>query len=284
MQHNKNLTPQEQQNLEEQLRITSREAEIRENMVVFPGPPAAEDESRNDAFIKNIMAFEDKWDTQRPTAVGKMLEEHAILEAEKLTEEEAENAIVKLLSALAKNNIGIDRPEMVSAKEFYRWLCEDFVKQEITVPIGDGWNMNYSYSELVPEGPDAMNFMVKSCVDGLFRLNGDFDPWIFEDKLIVREEGDYATVVLPALRRYIASWRDAIRTVAAYEYMPVAGVRISEDLAGFTFHVASILVREDGRRDEFSGRGTARLVYDGEHWSIRTIDFPGFEMPDLSLS
>jgi hypothetical protein len=284
MQHNKNLTPQEQQNLEEQLSITSREAEIRENMVVFPGPPAASDEALNDAFLKNIMDFEHKWNTQLPTSVGTMLGGFTFLDAQKLTEREAENAIVDFFAALAKNNVSIDRPEMASAKEFYHWLCNDFIKQKINVPVGNGWTANYIYNELVPEGPDAMNFMVKTCVDGLFQLDYDFNPWIFEDGLIVREEDDYLTEVLPVLHRYITAWRDAIRTVVAYQYTLVAGVRVGEALADFTFNVAGTLVREDGRHDEISGSGTARLVYDGCHWSIRSINFPSFKMPTIPLS
>ncbi|MFT6720677.1 MAG: hypothetical protein ACJA0J_001473, partial [Bdellovibrionota bacterium] len=35
---------------------------------------------------------------------------------------------------------------------------------------------------------------------------------------------------------------------------------------------------EDGRREEFSGNGKARLVYDGCHWSIGRICFPGFAL------
>jgi|GEM_PF-5484215 hypothetical protein len=47
------------------------------------------------------------------------------------------------------------------------------------------------------------NFMVKTCVDGPFQLGCDFNPWIFEDDLIVEEKGDYATEMLPTLDRYI---------------------------------------------------------------------------------
>ncbi|MCX8211476.1 MAG: hypothetical protein OTI34_10540 [Lewinella sp.] len=49
--------------------------------------------------------------------------------------------------------------------------------------------MNYIYNERSPEGPDAMNFMVETCVDGLFQLGCDFNLWIFEDDLIVEEKG-----------------------------------------------------------------------------------------------
>jgi hypothetical protein len=122
------------------------------------------------------------------------------------------------------------------------------------------------------------NFMVKTCVDGLFQLGCDFNLWIFEDDLIVEEKGDYATEMLPTLDRYINAWCEAIHTVAGYQYTPVAGVRIGEELANFTFDVACILVREDGRREEFSGNGMARLVYDGCHWSIGGICFPGFAL------
>ena len=66
------------------------------------------------------MNFEEKWNTQLPTSVGTVLGEYTFLDAEKLTEEEAESAIVDLLNVLAKNNVRIDTPEMVSAKEFYR--------------------------------------------------------------------------------------------------------------------------------------------------------------------
>lgn len=135
------LNSQELQNLDEQLRITSREAEIVENMAIMPGAPPG----LTEAFMKNIMDFEDRWDAE--------------------------------------------------------------------------------------------------------------------------------------LARYVTAWREAIRTVAEYRYNPVTGIRIDEELAEFTFDLAYALVRKDSRREEFSGRGLARLVYDGTYWGIRDIRSPGFEMP-----
>jgi hypothetical protein len=152
------------------------------------------------------------------------------------------------------------------------------------MPVGGGWHMGYIYTELVPEGPDAMNFTLNTCLDALFRLDWDFRPSTFESDLLVKIKDDFHSQLWPAGHRYVSAWRDAIRTVEAYKYTPVAGVRIDEELADFTFEVAYTLVRENGSRDEFNGNGTARLVYDGCYWSIRSIKFPGFEMPELPQS
>lgn len=280
MEPNKDLTPQEEQNLNEQLRIASREAEIRENMGILPGAPAG----LADEFMKSIIDFETRFAEQSVGTVGDYLKEHEFQDAEKLTEEEAENAINSLLNVLAESRIFIDDPQMTSAKDYYRWLCEDFVKQEITMPLGDGWNMNFLYNELVPDGPDAMNFTVTTCLEDLFRLDSQSNPWTFEDQLITKEEGDGPTEVQPALTRYITAWREAIDSVTEYRYTPVAGVRVGENLGDFTFNIAYTVIREDGRMEEFNGAGAARLVYDGCYWSIRNICFPSFEMPTLGLS
>jgi len=277
MQPNKDLTPQEHQNLNEQLRITSREAKLRENMTVMPGAPPGIEEF----FMKNIMEFEDKISSQPTTTIAELLSKYDLPKLDGLTEKTAKKAVTLFLKALAKENMTIDRPKMVKAKEFYRWLSEEFTKEEIRSPLGDGWSKGFIYTEMVPEGPDAMDFMVRTCLEDLFRLESDLNPWTFEDDLITKEEGDGPTQIIPSLYRYITAWRAAAVSVADYRYKPLTGIRIGENLADFTFDISYTIIRENGTHDAFSGPGTAKLVYDGSYWSIRNISFPGFKMPEL---
>lgn len=82
-------------------------------------------------WLDNITRFEEANANAQLTPLSKIIGNPEPLPSEGLDEAASEAEINRLLLLLFENNIYVNRPEGVSATDYYRFLVEDFLQLEI---------------------------------------------------------------------------------------------------------------------------------------------------------
>ena len=272
------LTPEESAAAEAQLRLATHETTVIEELGLPPGDDLGTfDPAFSDGC--DIHEREARADAAPKTTVGRYLLPHyTFKDSSKMTDAEVDAAINECLLTMSSLGFSIDQPEIVPPREFYAWLESDFMNHEMSILLGGGWSTGFIYNELVPDGPDAVNFWVKEFVDHLFERSTYSEPNAHVDSAYNKET---ANSYLPELlENYIRAWRGGFRSLEKFEYVPlsVAYHDDSHDKGTFYFTLSYTVTREGGRVETLSGPGEAQIVKAYGFPSIEGIFFAGFEL------
>lgn len=119
-------------------------------------------------FLQRIEEFELKWASHELTSVREFIGDPPVRPVAELTDDELEEELAYLMSALDENDIEIDFCERPDDREVYRFITEELLEHEIDDIRVPGMVCHFIYEEFHPNPEADARAAAKTFVGRLF--------------------------------------------------------------------------------------------------------------------
>lgn len=240
-------------------------------------PPELENQ-----FLKNILAFEEQYNTGKETTVYDRIGRPRWIPADTMLDQQLTSELHRLQGLLIQNGISLDTICEVDDRELYRFITQElFAKNVMDIAI-PGMMTHFIYEEFYPNHAYDSEQTAREFITHILFKNVDTADQFFNTKLklLLSPEIDTEKSIVK-VKNFINSWSDI-----GIERFEVTSVEVSKDdqEANVDFEIAYEASLEDGSdvmSFEGPGRINLRNVFQRLEcvgWEVVKCDLPGFKL------
>ncbi len=229
------------------------------------------------AFLKNVMAFQRNFATTKPTKIFDLAGRPAFKKCDELNDERLENALQEVTDLLSAHNIEVYFGEGYDNRTQYRFITEELFEHETSFLPVPGMVTHFDYEEFHPNHKKDIEHQALGFITGWFERSLDERSWelahhfILPDrKIMSREE------IAAQLKNIFEAYP---KFTGEHYVIQEVGFQLQDD--GGLGHAEGMIkynaVLEDGATIAFNGPFKLYMSYEGGYWSIFHIVFPGFK-------
>lgn len=151
--HEEGLTPEEELHAENQLELLRLDMKYgAQSFISDDAPPEVVKH-----FIQQVKTFEAKWN-EAPvlTTVALLLEGTSYPNSDSVADHELEEAIDLFIDLLFEKGIAIDRPDHLTAREYYEFLTGDLLDQAVLEDRPEGFINGLLYNDIRKDDPEEI--------------------------------------------------------------------------------------------------------------------------------
>lgn len=264
------LTPEDEQRIENELKALN--LELNHGATHFFASDDAPPELVSQ-FLDNVAQFEEAHAKGERVPVRQFAQIGPLPAAEELDEAELEPRIKALLGQLEAKGISIDRPEHLSARGYYHFLTEEFLKEEVTNCAVPGMIHGFLYSELRHDGPEFIRDRVEETLLDLLNLGGEFEGrWLSEH---CRNQTEAITKA-QALES-IHLFRSRYASITPIAFQPQEARRTHDAMYLFFGIAWEGRPPNGGEPERHEGIGVSQVDWEDGEWRVQGLMMPGFE-------
>lgn len=263
------LSPEDEQRIENELKALNLELNF--GATHFHASDDAPPELIG-RFLDNVTRFHEAKARGELVPIHRFAKIGKLPPADALQESELEPRIQALLHKLTSRSVMIDRPAHLSARDYYRFLTEEFLNELIPDQFVPGMINGFVYNELRHDSPAFICDHVEETLLDLLHLESEFrGEWISkhcrnQTKAISKAEA------LKSIHRFRARYR-AITLLA---FQP-AQILPTHDALYLFFGIAwEGLPAKGGEPERYEGPGVSQIAWEEGEWRVEGIMMPGF--------
>lgn len=229
------------------------------------------------AFLKNVMAFEQNWAGAKPTKVYELLGKPDFKRSEDLTDDELETALDEISDLLSEKNIDVYFDDEVDNRTRYRFITEELFEEESTFMPMPGMTTCFDYEEFHPNHKKDIERRAEEFINEWFGRTLNEKSWELASEFILpdRQILPKAKVVAQCKKIF-----DAYNGFKDGEFKIIeSGFQLDEGSglghAGGVVKYEAVL--ENGETIRIGGPFKLYMTLEHGWWGIFHIVFPGFK-------
>lgn len=236
-------------------------------------PPELQNE-----FLRNIIQFEEAHATARQVTIRQLLGNPKVRMESDLTDVEVTRALKKLIGQLTSKNIVIEFLGNYDDRTRYRFISDEFMKQETDDLVVPGLTTHFLYEEFHPNHRLDIQNRSLEFLNGWFDQNLDKTSWELADDFILPNRRTIkCSRVIETLKEFFECYHrfiDCTYTIENihFEFNAAVGMGSAQG------HVAYTGVLDNAENIVFEGEFKLFLCCEYGWWSICYFIFPGFEV------
>nr|WP_294948588.1 hypothetical protein [uncultured Mucilaginibacter sp.] len=227
-------------------------------------------------FLKNIMAFENSWASNKREKVGELLGNPHFAKADELSDDEIDTALAKLTSLLAEHHMALDFLGEYPNRLKYAFIVDELFEHENNGMKMPGMTTHFTYEEFHPNHELDIRNRAEEFFQGWFKRDLD-GAWGLSDEFIVAGN---AVLNKKQLAARFKSIFDSYKGFTNAEYVignihfEFKGETGMGHAEGFVKYAAFL----DGGQEVIK-KGPFKIYLPSEYgwWTIFSVVFPGFE-------
>jgi len=229
------------------------------------------------AFLKNVMAFEQNWAGAKPVKVYELLGKPDFKRSEDLTDDELETALDELSDLLSEKNIDVYFDDEVDNRSRYRFITEELFEEESTFMPMPGMTTCFDYEEFHPNHKKDIERRAEEFINEWLGRTLNEKSWELASEFILpdRQILPKAKVVAQCKKIF-----DAYNGFKDGEFKIIeSGFQLDEGSglghAGGVVKYEAVL--ENGETIRIGGPFKLYMTLEHGWWGIFHIVFPGFK-------
>lgn len=231
------------------------------------------------AFLKNVLAFEHNFAGSKPAKVFDLLGKPDFIRAIDLTDDLIEQALQQITDLLAENNMEVYFGDGYDSRTKYNFITEELFEHETTVISMPGMTTHFDYEEFHPNHKKDIENRTIDFLSQWFKRDVSEKSWELADQFILPDRRILGKADVVAKMKLIFDAYTAF-TDEKYKIFDV-GFQLDEEEGTGMGHAegAAIYnaVLENGENMLVKGQFKFYLTLEHGWWSICHIIFPGFE-------
>lgn len=229
------------------------------------------------AFLKNVMAFEQNWAGAKPVKVYELLGKPDFKRSEDLTDDELETALDEISDLLSEKNIDVYFDDEVDNRSRYRFITEELFEEESTFMPMPGMTTCFDYEEFHPNHKKDIERRAEEFINEWLGRTLNEKSWELASEFILpdRQILPKAKVVAQCKKIF-----DAYNGFKDGEFKIIeSGFQLDEGSglghAGGVVKYEAVL--ENGETIRIGGPFKLYMTLEHGWWGIFHIVFPGFK-------
>ena len=214
-------------------------------------------------FLNNIEEFEEAFENCKQVALYDFIGRPAFRNIAAIPEDELESELKKMFQVLNENNISLDCICDVEDSELYRFITEEFFKQEMDdVRIKDMMHC-FIYEDFHPNHRYNIENDCEEFIKGIFNLEDKYF-----DSGIIDENG---------FKARLENFRSAFSGFVVNEFR-VLSVDFNTETGEAEFYLdfTAVIDKESGNC-QYSGKGKVEVLFRYGYWYISSVELPGLK-------
>lgn len=268
--HNDELTPEEELNAENEMELLRLNLEYgAESFIDEDAPPEVVS-----MFLQQIRSFEEKFrDGGEMSTVGEALEGVDIPHESEVKEHELEDTIDRLLDDYMENGVMIDRPDHLTAREYYIFITQDLMDQPIMSDRPKGFTAGYLYNEIYQDHPDFIEENAALEIEDILTLEFDYEGFC----LAIEVESEGGNKFFEDVKKEVEHWRSQFESIEKISLDPEDSI---EDNGTYhlTFEIAYRTKTKDQKVALHKGLCLIKMVLEDRCWRVKSLKMPGFKL------
>ena len=133
-------------------------------------------------WLDNVTSYEEQCAKAEKITIHEFVGKPALRMASTLKDSELEPEIERLTTVLEKHFVLTDRPEHLKPRDYYRFLCEEFMQHLMTNYSAAGMIHFFPYEEFHREGPEFIELHAGEFIQDLMNLDRPYEGvWLSEN-------------------------------------------------------------------------------------------------------
>jgi hypothetical protein len=231
------------------------------------------------AFLKNVLAFEHNFANAKPAKVYDLLGKPDFIRVVDLTDELIEQALEEVTGLLAENNMEVYFGDGYDSRTKYHFITEELFEHETTFVAMPGMTTHFDYEEFHPNHKKDIENRTIDFLTQWFKRDVSEKSWELSGQFILPDRTILSKAEVVAKMKMIFAAYNAF-TDEKYKIFEI-GFELDEEEGTGMGHAegAAIYnaVLENGENMLIKGQFKFYLTLEHGWWSICHIIFPGFE-------
>jgi hypothetical protein len=231
------------------------------------------------AFLKNVMAFEQNWAKAKPVKVFDLLDKPAFKRSDELTDEDLETELEQLSDLMSEKHMEVYFDDEVDSRTRYRFITEELFDHESTFMPMEGMTTCFDYEEFHPNHKKDIERRAEEFISQWFERNIDEKSWELAPEFILPDRKILSRADVVAQCKQIF---DAYTGFKDGEFKIIDVGFQMEEYSGLG-HAGGVVKYEAGLENgetvRIGGPFKLYMALEGGWWSIFHIIFPGFAYP-----
>ena len=267
--------PEENMRMENELLQLKLKAELgAETYISGNFPPSVEND-----FLKNVLAFENSFSNASMKNIFELLEKPGYLPDTELDDTGIESALEALFVLMKKKQINLDFSGAYESRTKYKFITEEFFKEEVSDNMIPGMIWHFNYEEYHPNHKMDIENKTMSFISAWInqKIANDYldlaETFIMPNGQIFRK--DEITNKIKNMCKSFPEFKDCLYNIDKVDY------ELQNDI-GMGFAEGIIKYNAISRSQEkiaIEGQFKFYFTLDFNSWSIFYFIFPGFEFP-----
>ena len=231
------------------------------------------------AFLKNVLAFEHNFAGSKPAKVFDLLGKPDFIRAIDLTDDLIEQALQQITDLLAENNMEVYFGDGYDSRTKYNFITEELFEHETTVISMPGMTTHFDYEEFHPNHKKDIENRTIDFLSQWFKRDVSEKSWELADQFILPDRRILGKADVVAKMKLIFDAYTAF-TDEKYKIFDVGFQLDEEEGTGMGHAEGGAIynaVLENGENMLVKGQFKFYLTLEHGWWSICHIIFPGFE-------
>ncbi|HZY35908.1 MAG TPA: hypothetical protein VFE53_04625 [Mucilaginibacter sp.] len=235
------------------------------------------------AFLKNVMAFEQNWANAKPVKVYDLLGRPDFKRSDDLTDDEIETELDRISDLLSEKNIDVYFDDEVEGRTRYFFITEELFEHESTFMPMPGMTTCFDYEEFHPNHKKDIERRAEEFISQWFKRSLDEKSWELAPEFILPDRKILPRADVVAQCKQIF---DAYTGFTDGEFKVIdVGFQLEEYMGlghaeGVVKYEAGL---ENGEKVRIGGPFKLYMALDSGWWSIFHIIFPGFKYPSAEV-
>jgi hypothetical protein len=231
------------------------------------------------AFLKNVMAFEQNWASAKPAKVYDLLGKPDFKHSGELGDDELETALVQLTDLMSEKHVEVYFDDEVDSRTRYQFITEELFDHESTFIPMEGMTTCFDYEEFHPNHKKDIESRAEEFISQWFKRTLDEKSWELAPEFILpdRKILPRAEVVAQIKQIFDAytGFKDGEFKIldVGFQLEEYSGLGHAE---GVVKYEAGL---ENGESVRIGGGFKLYMALESGWWSIFHIIFPGFAYP-----
>jgi hypothetical protein len=221
-------------------------------------------------WLNNILEFERAMAEKKQVTIHEFLDKPVLKSIHEISENELEEQLEFVMERLRIKNIVVESLDGVDDKEFYRFITEELMKEEICVNLPKNMITCFIYEEFYPNSEADIRRHTKDFMDTAMNKDSDYYT-----TFLASADDEVKEIRIEKMKRRLTLFRDAFDDIRLDEY-EITEIDIKDTLATVIFNYKiSVLPPGSERFEVISGSGKFEMTNKYEFWSIEEIDMKG---------
>lgn len=264
------LTPEEELNAENEMELLRLNLEYgAESYIDEDAPPEVVR-----MFLQQIRSFEEKFkDGGEMSTVSEALLGLEVKDPDEILETDLEEEIDNVLDKYLERGIMIDRPDHLTAREYYTFLTSDLLEQPIMTDRPKGFTAGYLYNEIFQDHPD---FIVDNAIleiEDILSLEYPYEAF----NLTFEVNAEKGPLPFEDIKLSVIEWRkqfDKIDKIA----LELEDTLEDGSFYHLTFDIHYKTVDKKGIETDHKGLCLVQMVLEDRDWRVLSLKMPGFKL------
>jgi hypothetical protein len=231
------------------------------------------------AFLKNVMAFEQNWASAKSIKVYDLLDKPDCKLSGDMDDDELETALEELVDLMSEKHMEVYFDDEVDSRTRYQFITEELFDHESTFMPMEGMTTCFDYEEFHPNHKKDIERRAEEFISQWFKRTLDEKSWELAPEFILpdRKILSRADVVAQCKRIF-----DAYTAFEDGEFKVIdVGFQLEEYTGlGHAEGVVKYEARLDnGEKIRIGGPFKLYMALEHDWWSIFHVIFPGFTYP-----